>query len=253
MTKKIKYGLFISGAILLLIIILVIEIPYSYSIQGKILAGRDWFLIRQTDGSLMEITRDNIKGVIQHYGAYQIDRGDMVQFQINPAALNQDRVSQSDTLGIFSSSFLAEDLSRLQGELDLAQATLEVSRTGEKQSLLTEAEKTYMLNLERARVQQRILEREATLFSDNLVSNQDYEITRGMTRIYELEAQVAEARLRSLKTGAKPEEINLVRVQIESIQRNLEILRKRINWSYLKAPIQGTLTTEMANDTLFYC
>jgi len=250
MERKFKYGLIASGLFILFVLSGVVEIPYSYSVQGKVLAGNEWLLIRQSDGSLTEITRNNLRGVIQNYGAYQIDRGDIVQVQLNPDMLNRSQVSPSDTLGIFSSNFISEELARLQGELDVAYATLEVNRTGQKESLLREAEHTYNLNLERARVQQRILERETELFEDNLVSSQDYEITRGLTRISELEAQVADARLQSLKTGAKQEEIGLIRAQIRAIQRNLETLKKRINRAYLISPLKGRLSMDIANDTI---
>ncbi len=250
MEKKYKYALITAGLFILFILSWVVEIPYSYSVQGKVLAGHEWLLIRQSDGSLTEITRNNLRGVIQNYGAYQIDRGDIVQVQLNPDMFNRKQVSPSDTLGIYSSNFISEELARLQGELDVAYATLEVNRSGQKESLLREAEHAYSLNLERAMVQKRILERETELFDDNLVSSQDYEITRGLTRISELEAQVADARLQSLKTGAKPEEIDLIRAQIRAIQRNLETLKKRINRAYLVPPIKGLLGMDIANDTI---
>jgi len=250
MEKKFKYLLISAGMILLLILSMVIEIPYSYSVQSKIVAGHEWLLIRQEDGSLTEMTRNNINGVIQNYSAYQIDRGDIVQFRLNPDLLERHQLSRSDTIGIFKSNFVAEDLSRLQGELDVAYAALKVNRTGEKQSVLKEAENMYALNLEQAKVQKRILARETLLFSDNLVSDQDYEITKGMAQIAQLEVQVAEARLQTLKTGAKPEEIDLVRAQIEAIQRNLETLKNRLRLSYMVSPVEGHLSLEVANDTL---
>ncbi len=250
MEKKYRYALIAAGTILLLIVFAVVKIPYSYALQAKVVAGYEWLLIRQADGSLTEITRNNIDGVIQNYSSYQIDRGDLVQFRLNPDLTGRHRITRRDTVGIFHSNYVAEELARLRGELDIAYAEMKVSRTGEKQSLLEEAESQYQLNLEKARVQQKILEREAKLFSDNLVSDQDYEITRGMTRIAELEVAVAEARLQTLKTGMKQEEIELVRTRIESIQQILAAVRNRLRFSYMVSPIEGAFSLEIANDTL---
>jgi hypothetical protein len=249
--KKIQlYGVISAALAVLITVSVFIKMPYSYSLQGKIMSGHEWMLIRQNDGSLAGITRNNIKGIIQNYSAYQIDRGDMIWFSVNPGMRTGIQLSTKDTLGIFTSSFLLEELAELQGQLDVAYATLEVNRTGEKSSMLEEAENTYMLNLEKAKVQKQILERQTSLFADNLVSTQDYDITKGQTRVAELEVQAAEARLQSLKTGAKIQEINLNRVEIQAIERNLETLKNRINHLYLVSPVCGDLHLEIANDTL---
>lgn len=239
-----------AGVLILIIFSLFIKIPYSYSLQGKIIPGHEWQLIRQDDGSITGITRNNIEGLIQNYSAYQIDRGDMIWFRANPGMRTGMQLSPRDTLGIFTSSFLHEELADLQGQLEIAYATMEVNRTGEKSSLLEEAQNTYELNVEKAKVQKQILERQTSLFADNLVSNQDYDIIKGQTRVAELEVRAAEARLQSLKTGAKVEEINLNRVRIQAIERNLATLKNRINRSYLISPVSGDLHLEIANDTL---
>lgn len=253
-TEKVKKRYwYIAGltiVIILLLMIIPIEIPDTITVEGKILAAREWIMIRQTDGSIMVSQRDNHNDFVSNYTAFQIDRGDVFQFMLNERFSSDRLVTAGDTLGRVFSHRLYQEISRLEGLMGVARANQIVRATGEKEAVISQAEDEFKLNVERAALQAKILERQTKLYNDALISNEEYEITSGLARIAELEVKVADARLKALKTGEKPAEIQLASFEIYAASRELNDLKNKLSRFTLIAPIDGEISTLFSSDTL---
>jgi len=248
--KNRRFLIYLLAIIVLLVLIIPVNLPYYIPVQGKILAGQEWRMVKQDDGSLLISLRDNHNDLTKNFTAFQVERGDVFQFLLKENFINERYVNAGDTLGIVYSYEMFEDLKRIEGELAIARANLQVNLTGEKESIINQARDEYLLNVERAEVQSRILQRQSKLYSDALISSEEFEITRGMARISDLEAKVADAQLKALETGEKPEMIQMVESQIEAIENELLVVKKKLSSLALVTPISGEINTAFSLDTL---
>lgn len=251
--KKKRYIILTVAAVFIVIIFIAlipVQIPETITAEGKILAANEWLMVRQTDGSVLISQRDNRSDFVKSYTAFQIDRGDVFQFMLDERFAGQRTISAGDTLGRIFSHRLYQEISRLEGLLGVAQANQKVLASGEKEALINQARNEYELNVERATVQAKILERQTKLYNDALISNEEYEITSGLARIAELEAQVADARLRALMTGEKPAEIQLASSEIYAASRELNDLKNKLSRFTMVSPIDGQISTAFSADTM---
>jgi hypothetical protein len=254
MQKKIdtRFILVGAGLILLLILLLPVRLPYRLTVQGKILPGQVWLLQRETDGSLLVTLRDHVQNLVSSYTAYQVERGDVLRFSLAPRLQDQGQVIRGDTVGFIHSNMINGELVGLQGALQVARSMLRVNSSGEKQSLIEAAQNQLSLSREQALLQNKILERQKDLYDSNLVSREMYEITQGTSKIYDLQASVAEAQLNALKTGLKPEEIQLSLAQINSLESEINILEQRLAQFVLISPLDGELFTPFSAESLMF-
>ncbi len=238
------------AVLVIIVLLLPINIPFSVNITGKVMPGYQWLLARQTDGSIISTLYDYSQDRTDSYAAYQIERGDIFHFKTRPEIKEVTFVTAGDTIGHIFSNMFFQELRELEGALAVAKANLDVVSTGEKESIISEANDQFLLNRERSLVQNNILERQSKLYQDALISSEDFEITRGMTRIYELETQVAAAHLITLQTGEKPEIITQARTQIESIEKQLVILHNQLSEYTITTPLTGNINMVSSPDTL---
>jgi hypothetical protein len=242
-------------ALLIIVVIIIclflpIKFPYRIKAQGKILPAKEWILYKQTDGSLLTIFRDNQQNVIKKYAAYQVDRGDILKFQLSKSLNKDGYINCNDTVGYISSNEVNREIKRLRGELAVAKASLQMNLSGEKASIIQEAQDWSALSKERAQLQNKILERQAELYEKELISQESLEIAQGTAKIYELESNMAQAQLQTLQTGVKPEHIQLLESEIQSKNDELKVLEERSNSYILCSPLDGKFLSMVSDDTL---
>jgi hypothetical protein len=248
-TRTILIGV---GIVLLLILLLPIHLPYNLIVQGKVLPGQVWLLQRQTDGSMLVTLRDHRQNIVASYTAYQVERGDVLSFNLSPRLRSDGQVTTGDTIGFIHSNVINGEMANLRGSLDVARSVLYVNNTGEKQSLVEAARNQLSLSREQAQLQNKILERQKDLYDSNLVSREMYEITQGTSKIYDLQALVAEAQLKALETGSKPEQIQLSLSEINSLESEIKVLEQRLDQFVLISPLQGELFTSFSAESLMF-
>jgi hypothetical protein len=249
---KNKNFLIATAIVLIIIIVLLLPIKYPYKIkaQGKIVPAQEWILHKQTDGSLLTVFRDNLQNSVQTFTAYQVERGDILKFQLSKSLKAIDYITQGDTIGFIYSNEIDREIERLKGELGMAQASLHMNLAGEKTSLIQEAKNRSALNKARADLQNKIVERQAELFKNELISQESLEISQSTAKIYELEAAMAEAQLQTMQTGAKTEQIQLIESEIQAKNDELKILQERNQSFMLRSPLDGNLLSMVSEDTL---
>jgi hypothetical protein len=254
MNKQIKPRTIIIAAVILLIVIMLLPLPLPYHlmVQGKIVPGKVWLLHQQTDGSLLVTLRDHLHNLVSGYTAYQVERGDVLSFQLKSDLRSDGSIAAGDTIGFIHSNVISQEMALLKGSLEVAQSMLQVNQTGEKESLIDAARSQLSLSREQADLQKKILERQKELYDSSLVSKEIYEITLGTSRIYDLQAAAAEAQLKALQTGAKPEQVHLSQAEINSLKGEIKVLEQRLQQFVLIAPINGQIFTPFSAETLMF-
>lgn len=243
----------IIGAVVATVIVLFllpIKVPYAVTVPGKILCTQEWIVTLNADGGIVAFVVDRASGVTKHYSLAQFERGDAVQFTLDPHVVGGITVAQGDTIGVVQSSEIERELQRLRGELRNVTASLAVSVTGEKQSIVEEAKQSVEYAKRQAEDLKAVLARQKLLYEKGLVAQQEYDLAERRASTSVIEVSIAEAKLRSATTGAKKEETEFVRAQIRSLQNEIDVVEKQEQAYRLISPLSGVVTQVAASDTL---
>lgn len=242
----------IFGSIIILISIvflLPIKIPHSITVHGKILPSREW-IVSKSDGILITMLSDNKTGINRNYAVSEFVRGDAIQFVVDNDLVSGKAVSVNDTVGAIYSNEISRMISELDGELETARKTLEMYTSGEKEGIVEEVESRLAYMKKQAEENRKLFERKKAQFEKNVISAEEYELYKGTSELSDINVVMTEAQLKSVQTGVKPQEINYVRSQITSLQRQLDILNQRNNNYTLTSQVTGIARRIASGDTL---
>lgn len=228
--------------------LLPVTVPYTVSTPGRILPAREWTLVRSDNGTLETLLRDHAAGTVAAYAASLFDRGDAVHLVLRARA--GAAVAPGDTIGTIVSSLTDQELVRLSGTLAATRATLDLYRAGEKQPVIDEARRQVERAEEQVRQQERAVARLRTLRRQQLVAAQALEEGESLLRVLEAEAEAARARLATVETGARPQQLALTRTEMQALEDEIETLRARRSHYTITSPIPGRTARLYAGDTL---
>ena len=240
----------LSIILIVVLLILPINLPYSIEAPGKVLPSREWIISKSTGGQLITVIKDNVSGISRNYSVSEFERGDAIQLSINNALTLGSTINSSDTIGSVISNELQLQLVRLNGELQTAKANLELNITGEKESIVKEAEEKLSLMKKQAEEQHKIFDRQKAMFEKDLISEEEYEIGKSTTELSDINISIADAQLKSVKSGSKQEQVDFIKSQIASLEDEIEIIKNRLSDYNLVAPFSGVINQMSLGDTL---
>lgn len=230
--------------------LLPLKIPYTINAPGKILPAKEWLVIKGSDGRLMTILKDNLRGVSNNYSVSQFERGDAVQFSLCANIASGKSVSVYDTVAMLYSNEIEQQFIQLKGELEVAKASLVMNLAGEKSSVIKEEKAQLEYDRRKAEEQKKIFNRIDSLFRKDLVSQEEYDISKSKSDLYDINVSIAEAHLQSITTGVKQEEISYLNSKITSLQSQLNVLQKRFKNYILISQVNGIVNQTFSSDTL---
>jgi hypothetical protein len=250
LSRPVVYSGLIILALLSLASVLPISLTWTVDAPCKILPAREWLLTKNEEGGVLATLSDYLQGSVENYTVLSIVRGDAFRFNIVPSLRPGDPLSAGDTVVKVYSHELARELSRLTGELAVAKSTLAMVKSGEKEAITQEAERALSLAKERAGVQQQIFARQDSLYKKNLISPEEFELARSAAQTTAIEVAIAEARLQTVQTGAKPEQIRMIESQIASLEAQMRALSRQVGALTLVSPFPGTFQSSPGTDTI---
>lgn len=235
---------------LLIFILLPIKIEYTIDSAGKVVPAREWSLIRGTDGNLITSLLNNKNGITDNYSVTQFQRGDAAKIEINNRISTGSLISPNDTIVKIFSNDINKEIAELRTELNSEEAMLNVLSSMEKKEII-ETEKENVVYAGRQLIeQQRLYERKKKLFEGNLISREEYEIAEGAVALFKINLDIAKQRLAVVESGAKPEEINMVRAKINDLRNEISILQKKMSDHIILSPVPGVVCRSFSADTL---
>ncbi len=252
MNKRVTlYTIFLIIVLCLLAIsALFLKINITIKTTGKILAAEQLRIIRKLPDSIeLQIMQRGNPGSNQTI-SYFFERGGFMQFSLDSSLMTGNRLSKQELIGRISSDRLDYEITRLTNQIREEKATLKSLTAGEKASVIEEAKK--MVNLKQIKFseQQVIVERMRKLRESNLVSRQEFELAINLLDIYEAELGIATANLQTVQSGAKPENIKIVKHRIEGLQQELALLEGKKHKQSITAPFSGRVVQNVSSDTL---
>ncbi|MBN1290770.1 MAG: hypothetical protein JXB48_02945 [Candidatus Latescibacteria bacterium] len=184
------------------------------------------------------------------YDVTNIERGDYVNFKLHPAVVTGNFIAAGDTVGLVRSQVIELQRTQLQGELETELASLELYKTGEKESIIREAE--FHLDYTRKQVEQqrREVARLQSLALKEMTPAADLERADTNLKLYEIQVDEAEAHLHTMKSGYKQQQIDWVLSRIHALQNEIIVLEKRLQASTMISPISGHVVCYSSCDTL---
>jgi hypothetical protein len=244
--------LVIITAVTLIVLLLIachyIKVPYTIKSRALFMPASEFNLVRTADGNLISSFKDNVRGVVKSYGVTEFQRGDVVQFLLNPKISNQKYVNAGDTIGWIVSNEEQRNLIQLKGELNIMKAELEFFTTGQKPEDIQTAKEQWELAKEQLDIQKKLLKRSTTLFGDSVIPQQEYDIELNKLKVKEIEVGIAEARYLSITTGEKKEQGRLVSARISNLESQIKQVSERLAYFTFTTPMSGMILLQRENE-----
>jgi len=116
-----------------------------------------------------------------------------------------------------------------------------VVSTGEKQSLIEQAERQYHYTVQQLELEKKNIARQERLFRDSVIAAAEYDLYDNTFKLAEINAQVAYDALQALKTGEKEQVVNVSERLIRSYEKEIERLEIQKQQYTITSPVSGTL------------
>lgn len=194
---------------------------------------------------------DHLTGSIIESQIFQFERNDVIQYCLESGSNKTAVIAKGDTLARIRSSELDRMYKELVGELQVAEMTLDLYRSGEKESVVEEARKKVDFERVQAEEQRRIVNRLQSLSNQSLISEEEYERAQNLMELYDIRVELAEAQLQTVSKGAHPDLIRSEEYRVAALRRQMNSLENRILSLNLVSPLTGVLIFYHNSDTLF--
>jgi hypothetical protein len=245
--------LFFWAILIVLIIVLLllpIKLNYNLYVKGKILPSKEWIIYKGTDGRLTSQLINYKTGMSQSYDVTLFDRGDAMQFAFNENIFSGSQIMADDTIAVVYSNEIERQIENLKGQIVSAKASLSLNLTGEKQAIIDQENKTLEYAIKQAEEQKKILDRIVVMYEKGFVSQEEFEMTKGTYDLSNINISISKARLQTVESGAKQEQIGLINSQIISLENELAVLQKRFKGFTIISPLSGFVNRKTNSDTL---
>lgn len=245
-----KYYPWILVAATLIFLVLPIEIPYYVKTQVQLLPSEEWMITRINGDQFTTKLTNRITGAVEKYQTFQFDRGDVISIAFAENISAGSKIGKNDTVAYIGSKDIEREISRLRGEIKSAEANLEVYRSSEKESIISEEEERLNYARKQFEEQEKLNERNKKLFAKQLISEEDFQISERRLELYRINIRVREEKLASVKTGSKSSLVGLAESNLESLEEQLEAVLNKYSAHVLTSPIDGSVFIPESEDTL---
>ncbi len=223
-----------------------IEIPYNINTRGVVLPVREWQLSRLPDGTILNTEKNNLTNRISYYSVLEFQRGDHAEFITNEKVFSGNTINRGDTIGHIRSYEEERRLLALTSQLGEQKRLLRVSLSGEKQEEINAAKEKLVLAEKEYETQKKLVARMKNLHENGVIADETWELALNDYLVKEQNMSIARSVMDVVSTGAKPEEVDLIRTNINSFQRQIEQTEKRIDAFNILAPFSGTIIRQQA-------
>ncbi len=241
--KKLLFGILIF-LVLLVAGFMYIEMPYNIRTKGIVKPTQEWGLYKAFDGTLLNLLEDHLTGTLNQYKVMEFQRGDIVWFLFNEQLLHNETINKGDTIAWVISNDLKMRILEKEGAIIYEESLLQVYLTGDRPEALRIALDQVELARQELQTQQQLTERIQHLYSEELVSLQEYELAINELRVKEYRLDIAKSNYESLLAGEKEEEIMAIRARIAALKQQKEQLLEHIAGMNILSPISGQLIRE---------
>ncbi len=226
----------------IVVLFLPIKVYYSFQSTAIVFPLREWALKRGADDSYISELQDYKTNVVSDLKSYKFERGDIAEVQLRPELKSEDFVHLHDTIAFIHSFYIENEIVRLENERKNEKASLNANQTGEKQSLVDQAEKKLEFAKQQLAQEKKNFDRQQKLYNDSVISQSQFEAHENDYQLAEINVDIANNDLNAIKTGKKTEDLNYILQKIDSYTREIETLRNQKQQYYIQSPIDGKVS-----------
>ncbi|NTV83561.1 MAG: hypothetical protein HGA23_04580 [Bacteroidales bacterium] len=226
----------------ILIVFLPIPVRYSFVATAKIYPIREWKLSRGAEEGFWSQTYNYSTDALGDFKNYRFERGDIAELAICKDLVFDAPVDINDTIATIESFFIQNEIIRLSNLRDVEIANRGVVSSGEKQSMIEQAERQYDYALQQLDLEKKNFARQEKLFRDSVITPAEYDIYENTLKLAEINSHVAYDALVSLKTGEKDPVVNLSDQTIISSEQEIKRLESQTAQYTIVTPIHGILS-----------
>lgn len=234
--------------ILILLLILVvftiflpIPVRYSFVATAKIYPVREWKLSRGAEEGFWSQTYNYESDAHGDFKNYRFERGDIAELVILEDLVFDAPIEINDTIARIESFVIQNEITRLTNLRDVEIANMNVVSTGEKQSLVEQAQRQYNYALQQLDLEKKNFYRQERLYRDSVIAPAEFDIHENTLKLAEINAQVAYDQLQALSTGEKAPVVNLSEQIISSYDKEITRLETQKAQYTIVTPISGIL------------
>jgi hypothetical protein len=242
----IRLGLFIIIISVLYAITVYIEIPYNINTRGVVMPVREWRLVRLPDGTILNTEKNNLTNKITYYSVLEFQRGDHAEFIINDRVFSGKTVNEGDTIGFIRSYEEERRLLGLLTGLEEQRGLLRVHLSGGKREEVDAYRERYILAEKEYETQKKLLARMESLHQEGIIADEAWELALNDYEVKKQNVSIARSSVDVISAGAKDEELDLIRTNINSFQRQIEQTNNRIEAFNILAPFSGNIIRQQA-------
>lgn len=232
--------------ILLLLIVITIFLPvrirYSFVATAKIYPYKEWKLSRGTEEGFWSQTYNYETNALGDFKNYRFERGDIAELEISKKLVFDKPVARNETIAFINSYLIENQLTNLRNLRDIEIANKGVVTTGEKATLVEQAERQYNYAVQQLDLEKKNFARQERLFRDSVIAAADFDTYENALKLAEINVQVAYDALAALKTGEKDPVVNLSDQKIRSYENEIEKLEIQKAQYTITTPIAGMLS-----------
>ena len=212
----------------------------------------EWFILRDTDGSISTVERNHFSNAVTKNKTFVANRGDILQIELSKEFLQNTSVKKNDLIATIYLNETSRQLVEFRGKLNSAIAELKSVSTGEKKELIAEAKQRLNKAEEEYIQEQKEFERISGLYNGQLISLEQYELAQSRLRIKQIDRDLQTASLSGLTSGAKPEQVDAIRTEIQLIENEINVLEEKEIQFLLTAPFNAQVFKTGSSDTLVF-
>ncbi|MBN2279843.1 MAG: hypothetical protein JXQ65_04615 [Candidatus Marinimicrobia bacterium] len=223
----------------ILAILLVKKMNSQINTIGQVFPFKELSILPNLPDNILVKAYNFRNSAIEYQKTTNFDRGDLVTFRLSEELASGSTLAKGDLIGTINSRLIDQEILDVQGSLDQEKATLAALSTGEKNSIIEEEKNQLMASETRFEDQQQIVERMRELKKSNLISDQELESAENYLKVLEIDVRTARSRLMVVSTGEKPETQNITRVNIQSLEKQLNLLTTQKAACSIFSPFDG--------------
>jgi multidrug efflux pump subunit AcrA (membrane-fusion protein) len=121
-------------------------------------------------------------------------------------------------------------------------ANRNVVSTGEKQTMIEQAERQYNYALQQLDLEKKNYARQEKLFRDSVIAAADFDLYENSLKLAEINAQVSYDALMALSTGEKEQVVNVSDQLISSYEKEIGRLEIQMDQYNIVTPVSGVLS-----------
>ncbi len=230
--------------ILLLVLFFLVKLDLKVSQECEFTALETYSIVDNPgEGFLVEELYQEDKEEKRQVNIFKLSSTSYGKVNLEPVVKEGERVEKGQVIVQLLSSQYTTELEEVEASIRKEKANLELLEKGARPEEIEQAKEQVSKAQTKLQTSEKELKRIRELYSQNLISNEELEKKESEHSVLSSELSIARNNLEILKKGAKEEEIEMSRAELNRLEARAKFYKEQVSASDLRAPISGIVTS----------